>query len=417
MLDSLAESEGGALWSRLSIASGSYSEYPRVYRGGVNFRQFGGVAPAYFQIEIRVTEAGQQPWQIRGSFGASMDDLRWIVNWKAGAEPFVSNPLSDDPWPVAAKHLLTERERSLYQCLLDLYPEHKLFIQVALSQLIDVPEGHPERMFIRNQFSQLVADFVLCRSNLSVIAVIELDDRSHERAHRRRADARKNKALADAGIRLVRIPAGRLPTEDDLRKLVNAEGAVEEGVQEEAVLSLVEPVDTYDEAPPHGWQDHPSAESRELKRVALKTIAVAVLLLGGWFIFSQLLPAVVKQALQPLAVPRVRAASAPPNSIPVAPVRIPATPVISGPSAEELAWQKRVQIQAANALQKKKDTAWAAFYSAPASCERPVDWNAQVECGNQYMRAKRRFEEQWGANQGTGAEVVLGNGSVGGSRK
>jgi hypothetical protein len=339
------------------------------------------------------------------------------VNWRAGAEPFVSNPLSDDPWPVAAKNLLTEREQSLYQRLLSLYPEHKIFVQVALSQLIDVPEGHPERMSIRNQFSQLVADFVLCRSNLSVIAVIELDDRSHERADRRRADARKNKALADADIRLVRIPAGRLPTEDDLRKLVNAEGAVEEGVQEETVLSLVETVNTYEEISAHGWRDDSSAESRELKRIALKAIAVAILLLGGWFIFSQFLPAVVKHALQPLAIPRVQTASAPPNSIPVAPPRIPTAPVISGPSAEELAWQKRVQIQAANALQKKKDLAWAAFYSAPASCEHPADWNAQVECGNQYMRAKKRFEEQWATSQGTAAEVVPGNGSVGGTQR
>jgi hypothetical protein len=343
------------------------------------------------------------------------------VNWRAGAEPFVSNPLSDDPWPVAAKNLLTERERSLYQRLLSLYPEHRLFVQVSLSQLIDVPEGHPERMSIRNQFSQLVADFVLCRSNLSVIAVIELDDRSHERADRRRADARKNKALADAGIRLVRIPAGRLPTEDDLRKLVNAEGAVEEGVQEETVLSLVEPVDTYDEAPTRGWRDDSSAESRELKRLVLKAVAVAVLLLGGWLIFSQFLPAVIKQALQPLAIPRVRAASAPPQLVPVAAARIPTAPVISGSSAEEMAWQKRVQIQAANALQKKKDQAWAAFYSAPASCEHPADWSAQVQCGNQYMRAKRVFEQRWEAehpsSRGTEREVVINNGSVGGPDK
>jgi very-short-patch-repair endonuclease len=238
--------------------------------------------------------------------------------------------LADAPWPVAPKHLLTERERSLYQCLLDLYPEHKIFIQVALSQLIDVPEGHRERLSIRNQFSQLVADFVLGRLNLSVIAVIELDDGSHQRADRQRADARKNKALADAGIRLVRIPAGRLPTEDDLRKLVNAEEAVEDSPEEETVLSLVQTVDTYEEISTHEWRDDSSAESRELKRVALKAIAVAILLLGGWVIFSQFLPAVVKQALQPLAIPRVRAASAPPNSIPVAPPRIPTARVISG---------------------------------------------------------------------------------------
>src|ERR1700722_6032138 len=163
-----------------------------------------------------------------------------MVNRRAGAEPFVSEPLPDAPWPVAARNLLSDRENSLYQCLLSLYPDHKLFVQVALSQMIDVPESYPERLSIRNRFSQLVADFVLCRSDLSIVAVIELDDRNHERADRMDADARKNKALADAGIRLVRVPAGTLPSEGALRALVDETGSVP---REETVLRLAE--DTY----------------------------------------------------------------------------------------------------------------------------------------------------------------------------
>jgi hypothetical protein len=313
------------------------------------------------------------------------------VNRSAGS------PLSDEPWPLSARNLLSNRENKLYQNLIALYPDHKIFVQVALSQLINVDRNHPERDSIRARYKQLVADFVLCRSDLSVVAVIELDDRTHEWPKRKAADARKNKALADAGIRLVRIPAGRLPSEDDLRKLVNADRAVEESLQEETVLSLVEPVETNDEGSMHAWRDDSSAESRELKRIALKLVGVAILVFGGWFIFSYVLPAAIKQAFQPLAVPRVRAVSAPPNSIPVAPPRIPTAPVISGPSAEELAWQKRVQLQAANTLQKKKDQAWAAFYSAPASCEHPPTWKDQVECGNLYMRAKKVFEQKWTA--------------------
>lgn len=327
------------------------------------------------------------------------------------------NPLPDEPWPVSARNLLSRREKRLYQSLVVLYPDHKILVQVALSQLIGVDRNHPQSESIRARYKQLVADFVLCRPDLSVVVVIELDDRTHLWPKRKAADARKNKALADAGIRLVRVPTGRLPSPDTLRALIDADGAVDEIITEEAVLSLVQTVDTYEEISAHGWRNDSGAESRELKRVVLKAIAVAILLLGGWFIFSQFLPVVVSQALQPLAIPHVRAASAPPNSIAVVPPRIPTAPVISGPSAEELAWQKRVQIQAANALQKKKDQAWAAFYSAPASCEHPVDWKAQVECGNQYMRAKRVFEQRWAARPGTGAEVDLGIGSVGGPHK
>jgi hypothetical protein len=333
------------------------------------------------------------------------------VSWRAGAEKLFGEPLPDAPWPVAAKNLLTERERSLYQRLLSLYPEHKIFVQVALSQLIDVPESHPERISVRNRFSQLVADFVLCRSDLSVIAIIELDDPSHKRADRQYADARKNKALADAGLRLIRIPAGTLPSEDDLRKLIDAHGAVEEGVQEETVLSLLEPVETYEEAPIHAWRDNSSAESRELKQVVLKAVALVVLLLGGWLIFSQLLPAAIKVAFQPLAVPRVHAPLIPTRPVAVMPTAIPASPVVAGPTAAALAAQRQQAFQVANALQKKKDLAWEAFYTPPAFCEHPVDWTAQVECGNLYMRAKKRFEEQWETSQRTGAGVVLDSGS------
>jgi hypothetical protein len=108
-------------------------------------------------------------------------------------------PLPEAPWPVASKGLLTNRERAFYQTLHALYPEYRVFVQVALSQLIDVAEDHPERYSIRARFCQLVADFVLCRPDLSVIAVIELDDRSHERRSRQAADARKTKALVDFG--------------------------------------------------------------------------------------------------------------------------------------------------------------------------------------------------------------------------
>jgi hypothetical protein len=51
----------------------------------------------------------------------------------------VDDTPADPRWPVSARNLLTKRERSLYDLLLYLYPDHRIFIQVAISQLIDVP--------------------------------------------------------------------------------------------------------------------------------------------------------------------------------------------------------------------------------------------------------------------------------------
>jgi very-short-patch-repair endonuclease len=322
------------------------------------------------------------------------------VSWRAGAEPFAGESLPEDPWPVTAKKLLSERERSLYQSLLNLYPDHKLFIQVALSQLIEVDRNHPERQSIRARYKQLVADFVLCRSDLSVVAVIELDDRSHAAPIRQAADARKNKVLANAGIRLVRIPAGRIPSADDLRALIDADRKPKDSPAEPIELTLAE--DMYSVEGSYDSEEESRVVSRELKRIALRALFVGVLVLCGWLIFGYLLPAAVKQAFQPLAIPQVRVAQVPAAS--VAPRPIPAArplartaPVVSGPGAEELAERRRAILQEAAAQQRQKDLAWAAFYSAPASCEHPVDWKAQVECGNQYMRAKKAFEQKWEA--------------------
>jgi hypothetical protein len=342
------------------------------------------------------------------------------LNRRAGAEPFVSERLPDAPWPVAARNLLTDRETSLYQRLLSLYPDHKIFVQVALSQLIDVDRSHPERESIRARYKQLVADFVVCRSDLSVITVIELDDRSHARPRRQRADARKNKALADAGIRLVRVPAGALPSEDILRELVDEHGAGNVS-HEESVLRLTETVDTYSvNAPLRAQRNDARAESRTTASMAL-TMLLGILLIGGWFIYSQLVPFVFQRGSQPLAVRHVLAPAVQPSlAAAVTPARISTTPIVVGPSAETLAEEKRARLQAAAALQARKDHAWATFYSAPTSCEHPVDWKSQVECGNQFMRAKKRFEAQWVAghasDQTTGAAVVLDNGLVGGPR-
>jgi very-short-patch-repair endonuclease len=337
------------------------------------------------------------------------------VSRRAGAERPFGDPLPEDPWPVAAKKLLTERERSLYQRLLNLYPHHKIFIQVALSQLVDVDRKHPERQSIRSRYKQLVADFVLCRADLSVVTVIELDDHTHEWPKRKAADARKNKALADAGIRLVRIPAGRIPSEEDLRALITADGKPKDVPREEIVLSLAEETDWQENS--YDPERESSEVSRELKRVALKAAYVVVLVLGGWFIFSFLLPGAIKLAFAPLATPQARAAAAPPRSMLVALPQMPTAPIISVRSAEELAERRRVVLQEAATTQRQKDHAWTAFYSTPTSCEHPVDWSAQVECGNQYIRAKKRFEEQWARSQGTAAEMDLRNESAGGLHK
>ncbi len=91
--------------------------------------------------------------------------------------------------------------------------------QVALSQLIEV-QGGRWRHAVLNRFVRLVADFVVCTRAFEVVAVLELDDRSHEIAARAAADARKTDFLAAAGYKLIRVHVSKMPSVVELQSLI-----------------------------------------------------------------------------------------------------------------------------------------------------------------------------------------------------
>lgn len=123
---------------------------------------------------------------------------------------------SDASWPYTHKVLMSPAEQSLYFRLVKALPEKVVLAQVQLSRFLAVRKGHPF-VYWNNRISQKSADFVICNKGLSVEAVIELDDLTHQKENRRLADFNKNKALTDAGIRLVRWKTTSLPNEDMIR--------------------------------------------------------------------------------------------------------------------------------------------------------------------------------------------------------
>ena len=72
-----------------------------------------------------------------------------------------------------------------------------------------------------NKISRKHVDFVLCDPRtLAVVAVVELDDRSHQRADRRDRDAFVDGALAAAGIPILHVPCQRAYSVSELRESV-----------------------------------------------------------------------------------------------------------------------------------------------------------------------------------------------------
>lgn len=113
------------------------------------------------------------------------------------------------PLVVQRKQLLTNREQEMFSVLTTALPECTVLAQVAFSALITA-DGWQSR----NRFNRKVADFVLCSKHLNVIAVIELDDRSH--IGREHHDRERDAMLKQAGYTTIRYP--RIPTTEEIRR-------------------------------------------------------------------------------------------------------------------------------------------------------------------------------------------------------
>jgi len=121
-----------------------------------------------------------------------------------------------DEWPFYVRKLLSQPEQVLYHRLVRALPAHIVLAQVQVSRVLGVKRGFNFQAW-NNRINRLSYDFVVCAKDSTVIAAIELDDKTHESESRAYTDDKKNKAAADAGLRLVRWSVRTLPSEEAIR--------------------------------------------------------------------------------------------------------------------------------------------------------------------------------------------------------
>jgi hypothetical protein len=128
-----------------------------------------------------------------------------------------SSGAGDAQWPFYAKKPLSQPEQVLYHRLVAAMPECIVLAQVQLSQVLGVKKGFNFNEW-NNRINRMSLDFLVCLKDSTIVAAVELDDKTHERASRVEADAKKEKALSAAGISLVRWNVSALPDEDAIRQ-------------------------------------------------------------------------------------------------------------------------------------------------------------------------------------------------------
>ena len=121
--------------------------------------------------------------------------------------------------PYLRRALMTESELDVYALLLDALPEYMVFAQVQASRVLEVPSGR-ETYYWLNFISRLSYDFVICRTDGTPIAAIEIDDASHSRPDRQEVDNRKNKATEAAGVAILRWSADAVPDEHEIFRTI-----------------------------------------------------------------------------------------------------------------------------------------------------------------------------------------------------
>lgn len=122
----------------------------------------------------------------------------WLAKFMKKTLSKTGLSLSQQPTtPILRREPLTRHEQKMYFALTNALPECIVLAQVAFSSLITT-----ESQATRNRFDRKVADFILCSQGLNVIAIIELDDWSHQ--GRERQDADRDAMLKNTGYTTIR---------------------------------------------------------------------------------------------------------------------------------------------------------------------------------------------------------------------
>jgi Protein of unknown function (DUF2726) len=119
---------------------------------------------------------------------------------------------------IRSKPLLTPNETEFFHRLQRALPAYHVFPQVPFAALLTVDRklSGKARWSIRARFDRKIADFVVCeRLSLKAVAIIELDDRTHNP----KADRERDAITEAAGYQTFRFQSKRKPSEAEIAVL------------------------------------------------------------------------------------------------------------------------------------------------------------------------------------------------------
>lgn len=115
--------------------------------------------------------------------------------------------------------LMTENENEFFGRLVNALPDFYIFPQVAMSAILEASSGDKKQVHVdRLRIAQQRIDYVVCNASCEIIAVVELDDKTHSTAK----DLTRDERLQQAGIRTIRFQSRNKPSVDAIRASIVA---------------------------------------------------------------------------------------------------------------------------------------------------------------------------------------------------
>jgi len=125
----------------------------------------------------------------------------------------------DNIWPFYLKQAFTRPERVLYHRLVNALPDRIVLAQVHVARMLGIKKEFYTREWI-NRLNRMSYDFVILSNDFSILAVIELDDISHENSFRVIASRKKEKATLATGTIFIRWSVSKLPDETAIQATI-----------------------------------------------------------------------------------------------------------------------------------------------------------------------------------------------------
>jgi hypothetical protein len=124
------------------------------------------------------------------------------------------------PWlpRLRRKPLLTANEAEFFHRLQRALPGFHVFPQVSFAAFLtdDGQLSRKAQWAVRAKFDRKIADFIVCeRGTLKVVAVVELDDRTHDAG----ADRQRDAITKVAGYQTIRYQSRQKPSEAEIAAL------------------------------------------------------------------------------------------------------------------------------------------------------------------------------------------------------